>query len=102
MIGLCIAVLLLLFLSFQREGFSCSVEKCIPGQSYIKKDNLFCCFNPTGEKENLISKQAPYSECRVDPGPNRMTLFDAFGAPTVYDTPVSYNCNPYNILVTKK
>ena len=97
-----IALMLLYILSFSREGFTCSVEKCRLDQSYIEKDNIFCCFNPIGKQENLISLQAPYSECKVYPGKNKMTLYDAFGIPTIYDTPVNYNCNPYNILVSKK
>jgi hypothetical protein len=101
-IGIFIAVMLLGVLSFPREGFTCSVEKCRADQSYIEKDNIFCCFNPTGKEENLLSLQRPYSECKVNPGKNIMTLYDAFGVPTIYDTPVTYNCNPYNILVSKK
>jgi len=104
MIALCIAFLLLVLvlLSVQREGFNCSVEKCRKDQSYIQKDDLFCCFDPNGKKENLLSKQSPYSKCEINPGKNQMTLYDSYGTPSVYDTPVYYNCNPYNVLVKKK
>ena len=102
MLGLWIAVLLLVALSFTREGFSCSVEKCRVDQSSIQKDDLYCCFDPTGKKENVVSKQSAYSTCRVNPGRNQMTLYDAYGNQTIYDTPVSYNCNPYHVFVNKK
>ena len=101
-IGLILAILLLGILSFSKEGFACSVEPCRRDQSFIKKDHLTCCFDPLGKKENIISTHSPYSECTVDPGPNRMTFFDAYGVTTLYETPASYNCNPYNVLVTKK
>jgi hypothetical protein len=99
---LILAILLLGILSVSREGFICSVEKCRKDQASIKKDDLFCCFDPNGKKENTVSTHTAYSDCLVDPGPNRMTLFDAYGKQVVYDTPVSYNCTPYNVLVTKK
>jgi hypothetical protein len=97
-----IVVVLLLGMTVSREGFSCSVEKCRADQSFIKRDKLFCCFDPTGDKENIVSTHDAYSDCLVEPGKNRMTLFDAYGTPVVYDRPASYNCNPYNVLVTKK
>jgi hypothetical protein len=102
MLGVIIAIFFFVLLSFSREGFSCSVEKCRVDQSFIKKDGLYCCFDPLGKQENVVSKQSAYSDCNVDPGKNRMTLFDSYGTPVVYDTPVSYNCNPYNVMVTKK
>ncbi len=97
-----LAILLLVLSSISREGFICSVEKCRKDQSFIKRDDLYCCFDPIGEKENILSTHMDYNECYVDPGKHEMTLYDSYGKSTVYDTPVSYNCNAYNVLVNKK
>jgi len=99
---LVVAALLIVLIRVSREGFTCSVEKCRKDQSFIKRDDMFCCFDPNGKKENTVSTQMAYSDCLVEPGKNKMTLFDPYGKETVFETAVSYNCNPYNVLVTKK